>query len=218
MMIERLPGYYQKSEVVKAVYAAVGNALDKLDEELKRQIDSLYITTTEDFSRHEKDVGLSAVTADNATKVSRVIARLQGSDLLTPGRLKSLVYDFVKTGCTIREDFAQYTVYVTFSGRTGIPYNIEPLKAAVDEVVPAHIKISYIYIKNTWADIRKKFGTWGNMRSYTWDGVQLYDGRTWLYADSSGVVWLKENENGANAYAEFFDGVPFAVILGGYDG
>jgi hypothetical protein len=97
-----------------------------------------------------------------------------------------------------------------FSGRTGVPYNLEQIQSAVDEVKPAHIKIEYEFLHNTWGEVKKKLGTWGNAKTFTWDSVRNYDGRTWLYVDDENI-YLKEN--GANAYVVFKDDEPYARLL-----
>lgn len=210
-MIEKLPYYYRKSQLVKDVYGVIQNALDKVKSDISAEDLRLFITTTDDFTLHEKDVGLSEITADNETKRSRVMARLQGNNLLTKSELENLIRIYDKTGCTITEDYANYTVTVLFSGRTGKPYNLAEIKAAIDEVKPAHLRFEYEFQKNTWDDVRRKLGTWNNAKAFTWDGAQAYDGRTWLYVDTDGEVYLREN--GANAYVLFKNGEPYARLL-----
>ena len=166
-MIDRLPNYYRKSKTVKDFYSAVQTILDKVSEDISDEDKRLFITTTDSFLLHEKDVGLSEITADNETKRARVIARLQGN-------------------------------------------NFEQIKSAVDEVKPAHLQVNYEFQSNTWSEVQKKLGTWGNAKIFTWGGVKDYDGRTWLYVENN-EVYLREN--GANAYVVFKDNKPYAHFL-----
>lgn len=209
-MINRLPQYYRKSKVVKDLYSVIQKALDKVSEDISTEDMRLFITTTDTFSLHEKDVGLPEITADNETKRARVIARLQGNNLLTKSELERLILMYDKTGCTITEDFPNYTINIQFSGRKGIPYNFEQIQAAVDEVKPAHIQVNYDFTHNTWGETQRKLGTWGNAKAFTWGGVQNYDGRTWLHVENN-EVYLREN--GANAYVVFKDNKPYAHFL-----
>ena len=209
-MIEKLPYYYRKSRVVEELYTAVQKILDKISADISSEDLSLFITTTTDFTLHEKDVGLSPIAADNETKRARVIARIQGNSVLTKSALYELIDIYDKTGCTITEDFANYTVTVLFNGRKGKPYNFTEIQSAVDEVKPAHIQIEYAFEKNTWNDLRLKLNTWGNAASLTWGDAENYDGRTWLYVDGANV-YLRED--GANAYVVFKNGIPYARLL-----
>ena len=177
-MIDRLPDYYSKSKTVKDFYNVVQTILDKVSEDISDEDKRLFITTTDSFLLHEKDVGLSEITADNET--------------------------------IITEDYKNYTVAVKFSGRKGVPYNFEQIKSAVDEVKPAHLQVNYEFQSNTWSEVQKKLGTWGNAKIFTWGGVKDYDGRTWLYVENN-EVYLREN--GANAYVVFKDNKPYAHFL-----
>lgn len=209
-MIEKLPYYYRKSKVVKELYTAVQIILDKVSADISAEDLKLFITTTDDFSQHEKDVGLTVTTADNETKRARVLARIQGYSVLTKSALEELVAVYDKTGCTITEDFANYTVRILFSGRKGKPYNFNEIQSAVDEVKPAHIKIEYEFMKNTWADLKSKLNTWTNATSQIWGDAAEYDGRTWLYVDDN-EAYLKND--GANAYVVFRNNIPYARLL-----
>lgn len=210
-MITKLPHYYRKSKLVEELYAVVQKILDSVSADISAEDLKLFISTTSDFTQHEKDVGLTPITADNETKRARVLARIQGGGVLTKQALEELIAVYDKTGCTITEDFANYTVTVLFSGRTGVPYNFEQIKSTIDEVKPAHIKFEYVFVKNTWDDVEAKLGTWGDCTAFTWDGVQDYDGRTWLYVDEKGEVYLRED--GANAYVVFEKYQPYARLL-----
>lgn len=209
-MIEKLPYYYRKSKVIEELYTAVQKVLDKISDDISDKDLSLFITTTTNFTLHEKDVGLTAITADNETKRARVIARIQGNNVLTKSALYELIDIYDKTGCTITEDFANYTVTIAFTGRKGKAYNFEQIQSAVEEVKPAHIKIDYVFEKNTWNDLRLKLNSWDNAESLTWSDAEDYDGRTWLYIEGDNV-YLRED--GANAYVVFKNGIPYACLL-----
>lgn len=209
-MIEQLPYYYRKSKVVNDLYSVIQKLLNKVSADISNEDLRMFITTTDDFKPHERDAGLSAITADNETKRARVISRIQGNNLLTKSELEKLIKIYDKTGCTVTENFQNYTVTVLFSGRTGVPYNFEQIKAAVEEVKPAHINIEYAFTVNTWNDVKRKLGTWSNASKFTWDSIKGYDGRTWLYIDSDNI-YLRED--GANAYVIFKDNEPYARLL-----
>ena len=116
-MIKKLPGYYRRSKVVSDLYSIMQAYFDKTNTDIAEADISLFITTTNNFTKHENDVGLnnSGDTAKN--RRSQVIARLQGNNLLSRSELETLISNYEKSGCSIDEDFPNYTVYITFSGR-----------------------------------------------------------------------------------------------------
>lgn len=175
-MIDGLPSYYRKSQVVKDLYNAIQSALEKFEGDMDTKASNLFVLTASDLSLHEKDVGLTSdPSIHEETRRAQVLARLQGHKLLTISELKSLINLYDKTGCSINEDFENYTVTIVFDGRKGQPYNFEQLKAAIDEVKPAHLNFKYEFIRNTWGDWRKTFGTWGKNIDFTWGEAAYYD-------------------------------------------
>lgn len=177
-MIEKLPYYYRKSQFVKDVYEVVQTALDKITADISAGDLNLFITTASDFVLHEKDVKLPNDTSiDSETRRAKVLARLQGNEVLTVSALKKLVGLYEKTGCSITEDYENYVVMILFDGMTGKPYNFEQMKAAIEEVKPAHLSFEYLFVRNTWGDARQKFGIWGKTGGYTWNGAAYYGGK-----------------------------------------
>ena len=95
-MIEKLPLYYRKSAVVSDLYNAIQRTLDNVNGNILDEGLRLFITETDDFALHNKDVGLSEISADDETKRARVIARIRGSNILTKRELAELIgiYEF----------------------------------------------------------------------------------------------------------------------------
>ena len=194
-MINRLPGYYRKSQVVRDLYEVVKTILDGMADKLDAESLNLFITKTDVFEPHEDDVGLPPTSESAENRRSKVIARLQGNNLLTLSELENLITNYEKSGCDIREDFSEYTVYIIFSGRKGVPENIELIKAALEEVKPAHIRIEYEYRENTWQDIWEKFGAWGNIAGHmTWE-LMKYHNKDMIYLDSNNVPHESDTAN-----------------------
>lgn len=171
-MIELLPYYYQKSDAVKELYDAVRRGLQLAENELSRQDKNLFITTTDEFMLHERDVGLTSISSDNDTLRGRVVARLQGERIMTLDALKDIVKAYEKTGCVIREDYSKYTVVVIFYYRVGFPEGLEELKKTIEELKPAHLQFEYQISSNTWNDLNKKLSSWDEAKNYTWNTVK----------------------------------------------
>lgn len=212
-MIDKLPGYYRKSTVVASLYKAVQNMIDKLADDIDAEILKLFITTTEDFTLHEKDVGLTEIDTDLKTRRARVIAKLQGSRPFTKLELENLICIYDKAGCKITENYADYTVTILFDGEKGIPDNIEEIKAAVEEVKPAHLHIEYQYVYNTWQQLYSElhYQKWSDIADNTTWEMLAVDDKQYLYVDENGRVWMSDNKR--NAYLIYIDDIPYARLL-----
>ena len=133
-MIERLPYYYRKSKVVN----------------IRLADQRLFITTTDEFTLHEKDVSLAKSDGlDDETRRARVIARLQGSRVLTVEALKELVALYEKSGVEINELYDKYAFTLEFVNREGVPENITEIISAIEEVKPAHLRIGLSFIRDS---------------------------------------------------------------------
>ncbi len=175
-MINRLPHYYRKSQVVKNVYNAINSAFSELSAKIDTAEKDLFIVTAQNFGRHEKDVGLTGTVADSEVRRQRVISRLRGNGMLTVEALKALVVSYEPTGCVITEDFLNSTVTIFFNGIHGRPNNFDEIEAAVKEVIPAHIAVEYKFVCNTWKNISAI--TWANVLNQTWDDIMVKEDLT----------------------------------------
>lgn len=65
-------------------------------------------------------------------------------------------------------------VEVTFPDVPGIPDGFEELKAIIEEIIPCHLEISYVYWYVTWALLEEQFPTWSQLGEgdYTWEGME----------------------------------------------
>ena len=210
-MLHQLPIYYLRSKVTKDLYEIINKFLNEAESCVSLTDMRLFIVTTDDAALHEYDVGLYPINADIETRRARVMARLQGNGALTKKALEELISLYEKTGCIIDEKFDENTVIVAFNGRVGVPYNFNELIETIEELKPAHIKIEYVFTKNTWDDLKRKVSTWSSASNFTWDGIAYYDGRVWLRIDDDGNVYLSENKS--NAYLVYVDGIPYARYI-----
>ena len=209
-MMDKLPHYYRKSEVVKELYRVIKMLFDKLSSDADIEDKRLFIITTDDFTKHESDVGLQPIEDTPENRRSRVLARLQGNNLFTLAELETLVNNYEKSGCSIQEDFENYTVQVIFSNMKGVPDNLEQLKAAVNEVKPAHIKIEFVICENTWQEVFDKFGYWGNIDSSTTWEMLMYHDKSFIYLDDNNIPYRKSE---VNAQVYFTNGKAYARRL-----
>ena len=65
-------------------------------------------------------------------------------------------------------------VEVRFPDVPGIPENIEELRRIIEDILPAHVGITYLYWFSTWAELEEQFDTWGEIEALglTWDGME----------------------------------------------
>ena len=66
-------------------------------------------------------------------------------------------------------------VQIHFPGYTGMPENVEQLKAQVEKILPCHLEVEFYFRYLTWAECERAGYTWASVEAagHTWDSFQL---------------------------------------------
>lgn len=67
-------------------------------------------------------------------------------------------------------------VEVYFPDVAGIPEGFDQLRAIIEEILPCHLEITYVFWYNSWADLAQMVTTWGGAAS---TGKTWYELATW---------------------------------------
>lgn len=101
-----------------------------------------------------------------ADRRSRLLSKLRGAGTTTPEQIRQAVSAFANSDCEIIERAADYAFDIRFVGVYGIPPNIDDVKAAVEEMKPAHLAYRLIFLYHCWQDYAAQ--TWGSASAKTW--------------------------------------------------
>jgi len=65
-------------------------------------------------------------------------------------------------------------VEVRFPDVPGIPDGFRQLRKIIEDIIPCHLKIRYVYWYITWQMMEERFGTWGAIEDggYTWEELE----------------------------------------------
>jgi len=53
------------------------------------------------------------------------------------------------------------TVEVRFPGTPGIPEGFEQIRRIIEDILPCHLQVGYVYWYITWRELEERFPTWG---------------------------------------------------------
>lgn len=210
-MLKKLPTYYQKSKVIRELFKSIELEFKSLSEETVLTENQFFVILSDrDIAKHEQDVGLVPDTAaDLETRRGRVMSKLRGTGTVTKTMMKNVAASFVNGDIEIIEYPSRYCFAVKFTSRTGIPYNIEDIKAMVEELKPAHLAVEYIFTYRLWQDVLDTLSNWTTVKSYTWEQLLVFeitnnliisdDGKVYYCPSSKGNALVIWNENKAYA-------------------
>lgn len=158
-------------EMVRDLIDAIGGCMDSTDEENRQAIKDMFISTcsTERLKEYEKETGIiPAASQSEEDRRSAVIAKWK-SDNKCDIELLRITADSWKYGKT-DIDFVDNKLQISFNDK-GIPTDLDGLKAAIEEVKPAHIDVIYVFIYTVWNEVKTK--TWNEVKTMTWDELKV---------------------------------------------
>lgn len=155
--------------------AAYGGQLDGVWDGLDHTAREMVLATAEDLGL-EKVEGLLpyrpvCTTPEERRQALAALLRINGDSFTLPAINDTLA------GCGINAKAAETGrpgyVEVSFPDVAGIPQGFDRLRAIIEEILPCHLEITYVFWYNSWADLRDGLATWGGVQAtgLTWYGL-----------------------------------------------
>ena len=144
-----------------------GEQLDKIMAWLEEIQKEASLTTAESWGL-EKIASLLArrPVASEPRKLAAALAALLriGGDSFT---LQAINDNLRGCGLNVKvtETGEPGVVEVTFPDVPGIPKGFEQLKRIIEDILPAHVQINYVYWYITWKLVEEKYGTWAGIEA-----------------------------------------------------
>jgi len=211
-LMTHLPNYYRNSKVMKEVFKGLNLECDTaLNDVIDTENQFFVVLTDRELWRYEKDLGIaveSSLSAD--TRRGKILSRLRGTGTVTKAMIRNVANSFVYGEIDIIEQPNNYTFIVKFISKKGVPPNIEDIKAAIEDIKPAHLAVEYIFTYRMWQEVKSMLSDWQAAKSYSWESLMTFDGNivNKLYTEN-GLVYYRDVGNG-NAFIYYENGKPFA--------
>lgn len=167
-----LPDYYENNDTMDELQAIVSDVTDKLEAGMTETIDQCFPGSASVLlARWETILGIRTVPSlSDASRREQILAKLSGTGTTTKKMIESVAKNFANGEIEVTEENAKQQFRVRFVSQMGIPENMDGLKAAIEEIKPAHLAVVYEYRFSTWADIAGL--TWGQAAAYTWNSIK----------------------------------------------
>lgn len=107
---------------------------------------------------------------------SSIKSRIRGFGPINRELLKSVSESYVGGEVEVIETPSTHQVSIKFIDARGIPSNIDDLKAAVAEIMPAHLVVEYTYRYLSWNEYDAFTWTWDELDAmqFTHDQLEVY--------------------------------------------
>ena len=154
---------------------AYGVRLDHMAGELEDTAREMNLTTAEGFGLElaEELLPYRPVCATPGQRRAALAALLRiGGDSFTPAAINDTL-----RGCGLNaraeEGGQPGYVKVYFPEVAGIPEGFDGLRAIIEEILPSHVDVTYVFWYNTWAMAAERHPTWGHAQDagLSWYGA-----------------------------------------------
>ena len=168
--------YRLENSLNGAELESAGAALDGVDQVLEEVEREMLLLTAEDWGLSAVEALLrrrpAAPTLEQRREALAALLRI-GGDSFTLEAINDTL-----RGCGLQavasETGTPGYVEVRFPDVPGIPDGIETMQAIIEEILPAHVGITYVYWFSTWAELEEQLETWGDIEELglTWGEME----------------------------------------------
>lgn len=148
MIVERLPGYYKKSEFIKNLNDAIENEKKIFKEYVENTKREYYIkTTVSNIYYWEREFKVPSYLNQNIqTRRGNVLGRFRGIGTTNKKFIRSVVEGFYEGELIdiVEADNGVITLY--FKTKKELPENHLELQRTIEELLPAHLEYAYKFI------------------------------------------------------------------------
>lgn len=178
-IMQYLPPYYQESRVMKAIAEAQGGEVNSLYTTLDEILKQFFVETATEWGLDlwEQTLGLTSYAGKPLDqRRSRIISKLRGYGTVTVSLIKNVAESYVFGTVEVIENPATYSFTIKFVDPRGIPPNLDDLKAAIEEIKPAHLAVEYQFTYTVWGELNTWAKTWGDLNTLglTWDALMTW--------------------------------------------
>ena len=156
---------------------AYGLTLDSREAELSDTAREMSLATATDFGLEQIEALLPyrPVCGTAAQRRAALAALLRiGGDSFTPGAINDTL-----RGCGVNaraeEGEKPGCVKVYFPDVAGIPEGFDRLREIIEEILPSHVDVTYVFWYNTWGMAAKRHPTFGDAEAakLSWYGLAI---------------------------------------------
>lgn len=174
-----LPDFLRGSQVFVSLLDAVGTEFNQYRANIEDVLKQFYVETATEtgLALWEQMLGLSSYAGKSLDqRRSRIISKLRGMGTVTVSLIKNVAESYVYGTVEVTENPAAYSFTVKFVDSRGIPPNLDDVKAAIEEIKPAHLAVAYQFSYTTWGELNTWGETWGDLNALglTWGTLKTW--------------------------------------------
>lgn len=174
-----IPRYYDEITEAQAVLNAYAIEIEKLNADIADVLAQFYVdTATWGLAKWEKMLGIPTdETKPLDQRRSAIKSKLRMFGTVTVSVIKNVAESFKYGEVDVLEDPKNYTINIKFVGKFGVPPNLQDIKDALRELIPAHLAINYSFMYATYKMVADKYASYDAMAASGLTYDEIYNGR-----------------------------------------
>lgn len=147
VLLDHLPDYYSGVKEIRLLSQIEGNELDGLSASFEEAFNQRFVdTATWGLVRWEKELGINPTAGQPFDQRRSVIrSKMRGTGTVTVRLMKSVAEAFDRGALEVTVQPELYSFTIRFVDTLGAPPNVNDLKAAIENIKPAHLTVIYKY-------------------------------------------------------------------------
>ncbi|MBY6915494.1 DUF2313 domain-containing protein [Clostridium botulinum] len=145
MLINYMPGYYKKSELIKNISNANANELNILNQYIIKVLNQFFLLDSDiTLDRWEKEFGIvpnNKLTNDE--RIKRIISKIRGLGTINDEALKNIALSYGDE-IEVTENNPDNSFLINIISYSGFKKEIDNLFSTVEELKPAHLRANYL--------------------------------------------------------------------------
>lgn len=166
-MGDYLPKYYADSPEMQNIIDVESSEMTTLNAAIVDVLNQYFVDkATWGLAYWERVCGIPTDESKPYTQRRSVIkSKLRGVGTVTVALIKNVAEAYLNGEVEVAEDSANYTINVTFVGKLGVPANLNDIKNALREIIPAHLAIGYEFVYLTFGDLAASGKTFADIEA-----------------------------------------------------
>ncbi|OPA80227.1 phage portal protein [Paenibacillus selenitireducens] len=168
-----LPSYLSGSEILGAMLDTEAVEVSDVNTSIEDVLNQFYIdTATWGLDRWEKMCGIATDLSKPLDQRRSVIkSKLRGIGTVTVEHVKNVAEAFANGEVDVAEDVAHHMIIVTFVGKLGRPPNMDDIKNALRDIIPAHLGIEYVFKYYLYNDLLVENKKYENLTKISYENL-----------------------------------------------
>ncbi|WP_128896327.1 YmfQ family protein [Longirhabdus pacifica] len=178
-MLDYLPSYYQDNRIVNNVMKLEASEVKALNDAVQDVLHQFFVDkATWGLDNWERICGITPdYTKTHEERRAVVRSKLRGIGTVNIELMKEVAESYNYGEVDVEELPAQYQINVRFVGKLGIPSNLDDIKQSLQEIIPAHLNISFEFTFIIWNDMDANQFTWDELdgENIIWSEFEAYE-------------------------------------------